>query len=755
MQEQDQPIQSLSSGVLVKVITKYKKQLSVIGIAVVILSAIFSSPFFITPLYKSNVILYPTASKSISKVLLSGNPGNTKDILEFGEEEQTEQMLQVLNSNKIRDRIIVKYNLLDHYDIPLTSDYKMTQLYKEYESKFNYRRTEFMAVKITVLDQDAQMASDMANDIAELVDSTINFMQKEVALRAFQIVEAEYLELKEEVKVKEDSLTVLRQFGVHDYESQSEMFNRQLAIEMAKGNDAGVKRLEKKLETLAKYGGPYVSIRDALEHDKKQLSELKARYEEAKVDATMQLPHKFVVSNAYKAERKSYPIRWLIVIISLISAWVLSIFIFAALEVYQGRLSLDLKKKNFSLNKVKKQIVYSSSKKEVTPEEVLPKSQTNTEIKDEQSKEFDKRLTALEEKKEADKLSALNKESEKKEYKKDKPGASDKLNIGDQNNRVMDNYFNSTNLLKLVGKWKFHLLIIVAIAVLMAVIFSGPAFITPLYKSYAIAYPANVDSYSDESETEQMLQVINSQDIVDSVIDKFDLLNHYEIDPNYKYYHTVLLTEYREKISISKTPFESVMIEVMDKSPDTAAMIADAILKFYDKKVESLHKSKYKEVIDMYESQLAYKRATLDSLKSIMFTLGTEYGIFEYGYQSQEIMRGYLRTLTGGGADRINTKEVQRLLENMEQKGGLLIEVVQMIQSESVLYVNVKQDYENAKRFYIADMTYSNIISSPFASDKKSYPIRWLIVAVVTIASFVFAMLALLFIEKRAFDSKN
>jgi hypothetical protein len=289
----------------------------------------------------------------------------------------------------------------------------------------------------------------------------------------------------------------------------------------------------------------------------------------------------------------------------------------------------------------------------------------------------------------------------------------------------------------------------------LAAIFSGSAFITPMFKSYGIAYPANVDSYSDESETEQMLQIMNSQDIIDSVIEKFDLAKHYDIDKNYKYFQSVLFEEYRQNVSISKTPYESVMVEVMDKSPDTAALMAASIFKFYDQKVEQLHKTKYKEVIDMYENQLAYKRENLDSLKQVLFVLGTEYGIFEYQYQSQEIMRGYLKTLTGQGADRVNTKEVQRLLDNIESKGGQLIEVIEMLQSESRAYVLIKQDYEMALRFYNADMTYSNMITRPFVADKKSYPIRWLIVVVVTIAAFVFAMLAILIIEKRAFDTKK
>ncbi len=322
-------------------------------------------------------------------------------------------------------------------------------------------------------------------------------------------------------------------------------------------------------------------------------------------------------------------------------------------------------------------------------------------------------------------------------------------NPEDHKNIEMDNFFNSANLINLVVKWKYHLLIIVVIAALLSAIFSGPAFITPLYKSYAVAYPANVDSYSEESETEQMLQIVNAQDIVDSVVEKFDLARHYEIDPNYKYFKTVLLLEYHQNVSISKTPFESVMIEVMDKDPDTAARMVSAILDFYDSKVAFLHKSKYLEVINMYGKQLAYKRNTLDSLKNVMIELGTEYGIFEYSTQSQEIMRGYLKTITGPNVERVNTKEVNRLLEGMQLKGGQLIEVVRMIEDEARTYTEVKLDYEMALRFYNSDMTYSNIVTYPYPADKKSYPIRWLIVVVGTLAAFVFAILVLLFIEKR------
>lgn len=310
------------------------------GALAALLALIFSSSFFIPPLYRSTVIMYPASSNSISKALLNENASVKQDLLEFGEDAQTEQMLQILNSNKIKDRVIQKYHLLSHYGIDSTSKYKHITLYRKYESNITFKRTEYMAVKVSVLDKDPQMAADIANNIAELLDSVKNDMQKERAVMGFKIVEAEYMKLKGEIRSMEDSLTQLRKLGVHDYETQAEMINQQLAIEIANGNKRGIEALDNKLTILAMYGGPYVSLRDALEYEKKQLSFVKAKYEEAKIDATENIPQKFVVENAYKAERKAYPIRWVIVVISTLSALVMAMLTIMLVE----RIPVSLRK---------------------------------------------------------------------------------------------------------------------------------------------------------------------------------------------------------------------------------------------------------------------------------------------------------------------------------------------------------------------------------------------------------------------------
>lgn len=323
------------SGSILFFIYKWRRPLGLIAAVAIVLSFIFSSPLFITPKYKSTVILYPSASSSISRALLTERSGQRYDLTDFGQDAQTEHMLQILNSSRIRKKVVDKFDLLRHYNIETNHRYRQTRLQREYEGNINFRRTEYMAVKIAVLDKDPQMAADIANYIATLVDSVRNAMQKDVAVPGFQIVEQQYLQLQDEIRAKEDSLTKLRELGVHEYESQSEMLNQQLAIEIARNNRPAIQALEQRLDILSKYGGAYVSLRDQLVHDQRQLSILRTRYEEARVDAEAQLPFKFVVEEAVKAERKSYPIRWLIMVLSTIGALLVGVIAILLVENFR------------------------------------------------------------------------------------------------------------------------------------------------------------------------------------------------------------------------------------------------------------------------------------------------------------------------------------------------------------------------------------------------------------------------------------
>ena len=304
---------------------------------------------------------------------------------------------------------------------------------------------------------------------------------------------------------------------------------------------------------------------------------------------------------------------------------------------------------------------------------------------------------------------------------------------------VMDNNFNNLSLVQLVLKWKWHIIIITVAAAICGAVFSSSAFITPLYKSEAVAYPANISPYSDESETEQMLQIINSQSIMDSIVEKYDLWSDYEIDRNDHFAKTYMINEYQSKIKISKTPYEAVSITVSDKDPFVACNIAKDILKFYDRKVHDLHTQKAGEVVAMYERQLRLKQHDIDSLKQKMTEIGTQYGITDFSGVSREVTRGYIN----------GSNKAAELKDNLENYGADIIDLTTKIQAEGNTYVSIKVDYEQELRFYNSVLTYSNIVTEPFPADKKSFPVRWVVVALCGLGAFLLSIVVVFIIENR------
>jgi uncharacterized protein involved in exopolysaccharide biosynthesis len=72
-----------------------------------------------------------------------------------------------------------------------------------------------------------------------------------------------------------------------------------------------------------------------------------------------------------------------------------------------------------------------------------------------------------------------------------------------------------------------------------------------------------------------------------------------------------------------------------------------------------------------------------------------------------------------------------------------------MLQHESRTYVDIKVEYEQELRFYNSNLTYSNVISKPYPSDKKAYPVRWIIVTLAAVGGLLIAILVIFALENK------
>ena len=295
----------------------------------------------------------------------------------------------------------------------------------------------------------------------------------------------------------------------------------------------------------------------------------------------------------------------------------------------------------------------------------------------------------------------------------------------------MDKYFDNTPILKAIFKFKWHIIAITILAAALGAFFSGPNFITPKYKSEAVVYPNGRAEFSDETFTEQMLQVMDSQEILDSVAEAFDLMQHYKIDNDYQFAKTALIGEYRDRVSISKTPYDAVKIKVLDEDPEIACAMVNEIIRLYNVKFSEIHKSKKWENVRMYEKNLARKYNFIDSLKRDLAQIANNGNMINYLYLSKGNSIAYFSEGENNNAEDIANA----------------IALVELIASETAAYSEIKIEYEREIRQADGDITYLNVVSKPFVAEKKSYPIRWIIVALCGISAFLLSVLSVITIE--------
>jgi len=324
---------------IVVVFVRWWKTLLVVGVIAAVASAGVS--MLIRPKFKSSVIMMPPATNAVSQmILIAHNQNEYLDATQFGEDIKIDQMLQILNSREIKTHLIEKFNLIVHYDIDTTKKYWNTNLYKQVKDNCTFSRTDFMGVQISVLDEDPQFAADMANEIADYYDTLKRRIIQQRTEEAFVILQNEMNNLEETVAMLTDSLSVIMSYGVYDYDNQSQRLIQQYAKEIASGNKAAAQRIKDELAILEKWGPAFFSVRERIQYLKEFQMELQQKYQAMSVDANYTMSQKFVVERAVASDKKAYPKRIMIVILSTFGALTLASLLIITKESLKRAYSL-------------------------------------------------------------------------------------------------------------------------------------------------------------------------------------------------------------------------------------------------------------------------------------------------------------------------------------------------------------------------------------------------------------------------------
>ncbi len=325
--ENNNPELVQSQQTLLRFILSKRKPIIIISSFICLGSIVVS--LLMTPLYLSTAIVFPAATSSVS---FSEQRNAKSAAMDFGEDEQTEQLVQILQSSRIRDKIVYQFDLMKHYGIASTDINKNYKLTNEYNGHFSFERTRYGSIKIDVLDEDPKLAAAMANKIVDFIDTVKNDMILERTIPAFEVNRRKKAQMERERDSVLNCLDSLANLGVIALDVRSNLFQAYVDSK----NPADRAELKRKIEVNMKYGAKYDGLEYIRNEKTVKLEDFRISYEQAESDANTKFNHKFIVERAVVADRKEKPKRMIIVFMATISGVVLSIFCLLFIEKFKA-----------------------------------------------------------------------------------------------------------------------------------------------------------------------------------------------------------------------------------------------------------------------------------------------------------------------------------------------------------------------------------------------------------------------------------
>ena len=301
----------------------------------------------------------------------------------------------------------------------------------------------------------------------------------------------------------------------------------------------------------------------------------------------------------------------------------------------------------------------------------------------------------------------------------------------------MKKYFENDEVLAVIWRWRKPLITIFLLSFLGAAIFSSPIFIKPKFKSFARVYPTNLKKYSEESPTEQMIQILESDAIRDTLCFRFNLDTLYDIESDQPYYKDLLYKEYSDHVQFKKTKYESVEIEVLSRNPQVSYDMVKSIIDLYNIQVKKLQDEKLVEAVNTVKEMMDQKKIEMDTLESELNILRREFGILDYASQVKNLSKEYYKLLARSNVDPNKIAKVKAELDNLKLKGVEYENLSGRLWSARDSYNSFKLQFEEHVKELKRKKEYAMKIVNPYKADKKTYPVRWLIVLIsVSITMF-------------------
>jgi len=215
----------------------------------------------------------------------------------------------------------------------------------------------------------------------------------------------------------------------------------------------------------------------------------------------------------------------------------------------------------------------------------------------------------------------------------------------------MNNRDNLLGVLSAIYRWRKTIRNICLVTLVGSIIFS--LLLKNYYQATTIFYPSSanlanpelifgtsgqvVEYFGTDHDLDRMAEVANSNEVVDYMIQRFQLYNHYGIDSTSKEGPNKVREMFRGLYSALKNKNDAVEISVEDVDRDLSATMTNAARDRINFLIQRLTKDNQARLLATYENNIHTKEIELQHLADSLVYLMGHYNIISVGDQGQQL----------------------------------------------------------------------------------------------------------------------
>ncbi len=235
----------------------------------------------------------------------------------------------------------------------------------------------------------------------------------------------------------------------------------------------------------------------------------------------------------------------------------------------------------------------------------------------------------------------------------------------------------------------------------------------------------------DDDDLEKLLQIIYSDELKVALANKMNLWKRWKIEnKEYKFYY--LKGKWDHYINIYRTNYGSVKIQVYDRHPDTAALIANTLAELIDTIQKNMSAERIKVALNIVKQEYLTTIQRINEMEDSLKILRT-LGLYDYKEQVKAFSKEYAKAVA---KNDLKAKELlEKQYETLQKYGGAYNTWSENLRKYRAKFAVIKSKYDQMliDANHVLPLKYT--IQKALPDNKKARPVRWLITLLCFLSS--------------------